>query len=790
MPGTRLSASVVAAIVVLLFFGVGLYLRIAIPYDQVFAGDIIKFAGYDSWYHVRLIENLVHHFPRLVNFDPYTYYPYGQNVFWHPFFDWLVGGITLLCGLGSPSTHTVDIVSAYVPAVLGALTVIPVFLIGKVLFNRWAGVLAAGLIAIMPGESLGRSLLGFTDHHAAEILLSTTAFLFLILAVKSAQERQLTLSYLKNRDWAVVSRPVIYSLLSGIFLGVYLLTWVGGLLILLAIFTYFVVQFMVDHLRRQSTEYLGIVGTLLFLAALVISAPFLTRSTYSVLFTLSPIIAVVALFFLTGMSRLLVKRGLKAAYYPLTLVFLGLVALAVFYLVAPSLLKTMLEPFGFFTPSDVALTITEVHPLLFPEGDFSLSAALYNFTTGIFLSIISLGILIYLVTKQNRPDKNLLIVWSLLMLAAALDQRRYAYYFSINVALLTGYLSWVILQYFGFRSAMAEKVRETGNVTKKLKQQKKREQKTRRRVTKANMALGVVVVFVIVFYPNIGPLPQIGPWPAGAMPAVDTGRYAVFASDSWCNALDWMKDNTPDPFDDPDYYYQLYESPPPGESYEYPESAYGVMAWWDYGHMITRIAHRIPVSNPHQSGADSAAHFFTSQDESSANEICDSLGVGYVIVDNDTSTVKFHGGIVTLSGYSPEKFFEVYYQPQNGKLKGDYFFYPEYYRSLAARLYNFNGSQVIPEQTLVIQYKERVFPDGEPYKEIISLQTFPIYEAAISYIEEQGTANFRIVGRDPFVSPVPLEPLHNYELVYSSDDTVMQSAVGMVPVIKIFKYEN
>jgi dolichyl-diphosphooligosaccharide--protein glycosyltransferase len=478
------------------------------------------------------------------------------------------------------------------------------------------------------------------------------------------------------------------------------------------------------------------------------------------------------------------------AYYPLTLIVFGLVAIMVFYVVDPSLLKSMVQPFGFFTPAGAALTIAEVRPLLFPEGDFSLSTALYNFTTGIFFSIISLGILVYLVIKQNSPDKNLLIVWSLIMLAATLSQRRYAYYFAVNIALLTGYLSWIILQYFGFRKTMAETVRMAGNAGKKLRQRKKREQKSRRPITRTTMVLGVVVVFVIVFYPNIGPLPQIGPWPAGAMPAVDTGRYAVFASDAWYESLDWMNNYTPDPFDDPDFYYEHYEPPPSGESYKYPESAYGIMAWWDYGHMITRVAHRIPVSNPHQYGAADAAQFFTSQDESSANKICDRLGVRYVIVDNDTSTIKFHGGIVTFAGHSPEKFFELYFQPQDGKLKGDYFFYSEYYRSLAARLYNFNGSQVIPEHSLVIHYAEKVFPDGEPFKEIISLQTFPIYEAAVNYVEKQGPANYRIVGRDPFVSPVPLEPFQHYELIYSSDDTVMQPDAGMIPVVKIFKYEK
>ncbi|GAI14766.1 unnamed protein product, partial [marine sediment metagenome] len=53
--------------------------------------------------------------------------------------------------------------------------------------------------------------------------------------------------------------------------------------------------------------------------------------------------------------------------------------------------------------------------------------------------------------------------------------------------------------------------------------------------------------------------------------------------------------------------HELYEAPPQGQKYEYPESSYSVMSWWDYGHWITRIAHRIPISNPFQQGASLSA---------------------------------------------------------------------------------------------------------------------------------------------------------------------------------------
>jgi oligosaccharyl transferase (archaeosortase A-associated) len=431
----KYSPSLLVGIMLCVFFGIALYLRVSLPYDQVFVDGWIKFNGVDAYYHMRLVENLLHHFPQHITFDPYTFYPHGTNVFWPFFFDWLIAGIAWLVGLGSPTQHSIDMVGVYLPAILGAITVIPVYYIGKELFNRWVGVISAGLIAIIPGEFLGRSTLGFTDHHVAEFLFTAITMLFLILAINTARRSHLTFNRLRRRDWSNIIKPLIYSLLAGISLGIYLLSWVGGLLFVFLIFAYFVIQFVIDHLRGKTTDYLGIVGTLSFFIAAVISQPLLPRSSLSPLYVLSFIIAILMPVILFSLSRLMARVKLKPAYYPLTLLGLGLAVLGILYIIDPSLLKSAVERFGIFTPSGASLTILEVHPLLFPTGSFSLSAAWGNFTTGFFLSFISLGILIYSVIKRGEADKALFVVWSLVILAATLGQRRFAYYFAVNVAL-------------------------------------------------------------------------------------------------------------------------------------------------------------------------------------------------------------------------------------------------------------------------------------------------------------------------------------------------------------------
>jgi len=454
-----ISPTLVSGLLVALIFGIALWLRAYLPHDKVFVNNLIKFAGNDSYYHMRLVDNILKNFTHPNTFDPFTNYPHGTTIPWPPFFDWFLAGIIWLLSFGSPSSHFVDVVGVYYPAFLGALTIIPVYFIGKELFNRWVGVIAAGLLAIMPSDFFSRSLLGYTDHHVAEVLFTCLSLLFLILAIKAARTKLVSFEDLIHRDWASVGRPLIYSVVAGVFLGIYMLTWVGGLFFVLLLFMYFIIQSVLDHLRGVSFDYLGIIGTSLFLITTIISLLFLPKTAISSLYFPSFIIATLTPLVLPFLSRLLKNSKMALFYYPLTVLAFSLAVIAIVYLVDPSFLISMLQKLEIFTPSGASLTITEVRPLLFQNGSFTLSIAWHTLTTGFFLSFVSLGILTYLTIKQGDASKTLLLVWSLAMLLATFGQRRFGYYYAVNVALLTGYLAWQALNISGFKDLGAERYR-------------------------------------------------------------------------------------------------------------------------------------------------------------------------------------------------------------------------------------------------------------------------------------------------------------------------------------------
>ncbi len=772
LKANKLPSGIIAGALLTLFFGIALYLRAYLPHDHVFVGDWIKFTSIDAYYQMFLVDNIAHNFPHTTTFTPYLIYPGGSNLGGIHFFNWLLAGIIWVVSLGSPTEHTVDVIGVYFPAVLGALTVIPVYFIGKELFNRWAGVISAGLIVLLPGEFLGRSMLGFTDYHIFETLLTTVTILFLILALKTARQRQLTLDHLKSRDWATSAKPLIYSLFTGVFLGLYLITWSGALLFVFIISVYFIIQFIIDHLRGNSTDYLCVVGIILFLIALIIFLPGSPETLYSIPMVMALLIPPA----LYGISRLMAAKNIKAAYYPLSLVGLGLVTSAVLYIISPSLSSAMLRLFTVFIPSGVQLTTIEMQPILFPRGDFSLSVVWGNFTTSFFLSLISLGILTYFAIKQHNPEKSLLVVWSLVILAATLGQRRFAYYFAVNAAVLTGYLSWQFLQLAGFRDRTSKPAEIPQEAYRRETRLKAKRQSgfhiTSRQVT---MALAVLVIFFMVFFPNIGK-------------AKDTATAAPFApSDAWYSSLSWLKENTPEPFGDPDFYYHL-ETSKEYRPFKYPESAYGVLAWWDYGYWIARIAHRLPNANPGQEPGAVArvAGFFTSQDEESASKIAQEMGTSYVIIDNETATSKFWA-IALWAGQERAVFFDTYYVQQEGKVMPVNLFYPEYYRSMSTRLYNFDGKAVTPDRVLVISHEEKA-GGGEVIKQITSVLSFSSYQEAAAYIASQQSANYKIVSDNPYVSPVPLEALEHYKLVHGSDVHIRLADGNTLPAVKIFEY--
>jgi oligosaccharyl transferase (archaeosortase A-associated) len=762
-----------------LFFGGALYLRVALPYDTVFGGSWVKFTGVDGYYHVRIIESLVRHFPHLNSFDPYMLYPGGMDMgisTHYPFFDYLVAGVAWIIGLGSPSQHTVEVVCAYFPAVLGALMVVPVYFIGRTLANRWAGVVAAGLIATSPGDFLGRSILGFTDHHMAETLFAAVAVMFLVMAVKNAKREPLTLSQLKHPNREGAAKPLIYAALAGLFLGIYLITWMGALLFVLIFTAFLVVQFVADHLRGKPTDYLCLTGTTMFLVAFVIRliVPFHDRDVVALL------IALLVPPLLLAISRLMASRSLKPVYYPLALVVLALGALGLFWAVDRSLFNSMRGYFDIFVWQSDS-TISEMQPLLMSGGDLSLKVVWQSYRFSLIIAIGAFGLLGYWVVKRGESEGLLVMLWTLVILAAALAQRRFTYYFSVNIAVLAGCGTWEVLKYAGVGEGPVQNDVKTGVAKKKAT--KKRHEKPPFRLERRYVytAVAAIAIFSLLYFPTIGT-------------ARRTARGAPYApSDAWCESLTWLRETAPEPFGDADFYYAKYDTP--FDHADYPD-AYGVTSWWDYGYWIVRIGHRVPTLNP--SGQPKiipkVSELLLTQDEASAAQMCEDMGSGFVVVDYlmalvylDSSSGILGGKFAPMVSYSDHEdseFFDIFFAKNeaSGNWEPVLYYLPGFYRSLCVRLFWFGGEAAEPDEYKVVLYKEQL-SEGSVFKLVQSVKTYATYEEALAASRVTGEVKGCIVSDDPSASAVPLEKLQHYRSVHDAG----QYLFGR-PEVRIFQY--
>ncbi len=772
-------------------FLIALFLRVFFNHSNVFASGWVDFQETDNYYHMRQVLMLALHFPHRMLIDPYGFYPGGMNISQPPFFYLLFGFFAWVFGAGSPTQKVIETVGAYLPAILGALVTVPVYFIGKELFNRKAGLIGAALIAILPGAFLWRSMLGFPEYHVTETLFSALAMMFLILALKSSRGRDISFQSLGRRDWGTLRRPLLYSLLAGIALGVYLLTWQGGGLFIFIIFVFAVIQFVIDHLRGKSTDYLCIVAVLSFLIALfMVSASWNGYQFWNLQFA-ALLVGILAFLVLGVISFLMTGRDMKRLWYPAALVVLGAIGAASFYVADPSLFRSILDRLSVFAPSAGMETVAEVQRL-------TISMAWYDFTICLYLALISLAIIAYLVIREGAAEKTLLVIWSLVMLAATLGENRFGYYFAVNVAVLTAYLSWRALQFAGLREAPEgneveensrdRKIEKEERKAKQGKKAKSRREKARKREAAVSVArylnarnfyvsVTLIVVFFLAFYPNIGV-------------AIDRVKANTGVTNDWHESLVWLKDNTPDPFNNPGFYYEPYQRPPAGGAYQYPASAYGVMSWWDYGYFITYIAHRIPNANPSQAGATDAGLFFTAQDEASGNQILDRLGSKYVVIDDAMMVGKFYA-MAVWAGKSQSQFFDVFYQStQTGTLQAVILYYPEYYQSMCSRLYLFAGKEWVPQQVVAISWTERQLTstDGSTFtaKVISDQQSFSSYDTAKVFIDSHPA--YRIVSSNPLSSPVPLQKLGHYKLIHQSPTTVATQQTGNISEVEIFQY--
>ena len=683
---------------------VSLSLRVAVPWGHVFRPEGTRFQGPDAWYYARLVEHRVANFPKALSHDPYLAHPEGADVPVGPLFDFAVAGAALVLGAGRPSPALVESVCAGAPALLGALILLPAFFLARRLWGEAAGWISALLVAVLPGQFLSRSLLGYTDHHVAESLLALLCISALARALQDSGEN------VQAARHAMLRRGFE----AGIWLGIYLLVWQGGALLVLILALWVAAQDVSDSLRGRAPRALH-AALLCFVTALGIVAPFSdgVRVPSRHLAALGGAVAGTAA--LTGLAWAVRRLGSGRRIEAPLIAALGLGAAVLSGSVFPGLLLDIRLNLARFWPHGGGATVGEMIPLL-DNGPAWLSLW-REYTTATLGAAAGLAILGTRALREGRGGEVLLALWSLATLVMTLGQWRFSYYLAVNVALLCG------LAVASAMDALSEASRIRG---------------------RGLVACGLGLALA-------GPGLRVAAVQAGQ----DLGPRK-----GWIEALERFRQATPEPFGDAASYLAAPGAP-------LPRSAYGVMAWWDYGYWILRIAHRVPIANPTQHGAATAARFFLAQDETAAGAVMEKAGALYVLVGEDLPFRKTGPSTVaagTMSALAPwigepaSRYVAAFQVPgTDGSPRSILLYPPEYFRSMCVRLWAFpHGSAGAPEKAWDFSSV-----DEGGREKITRSFVFNSSREALDFLARQ-PAGFRIGSPDPEQPCVPLEPLASY----------------------------
>jgi len=769
---------------------VSLFLRTYYNWKLVFTDNGVVFSSEtDAWYHMMLARGVVINHQRLW-FDPMTNFPNGTTLHFGPFHSWAIALVSEILGLGNPSMHLVDTVGAIMPAVLGALLVFPIYFIGRELAGKSCGLISALIIAVIPGQVFSRTTLGFTDHHAAEILLSTIAMMFLLMALRSG--RRMTFDSLKD-DWSKFKSPLIFSALSGLFLGLYIDAWSSGFLFVGVILFFVFWQSIFDHMKGKSVDYLGIIAAIAFIVAIIPILPFVkpyygfNHYYYSLFQPTSLLIGAAAALVFALLSRYLNQKGLKRYYYPGSIAAATLIGTGILYIAIPQFTRPLLAGLSIFQQkTGGAATIGEASPLFanvnnvltwFPgigwiEGIFSfhtnsmIALLLSTFT----FALVALLLLAFRNIWRQRPVDIAILSWSLIMLVMILAQNRFGYYYGVNVAVLTAFLVVYILQKLGIEDMDLD----IGNL------------KDPSRLVRSNLKTiaAAIFIFALIILPSMS-------W------STVYARGASGPESDWLTSTAWLKDNTPSPGME---LYEKYQYPASGK-YEYPDSAYGIRSWWDYGHLIEVVGHRIPNANPFQQGIGSVTQntpgsspFFLAENESQAEKVLAELdqnrsrymNTKYVMVDQQMATGKFHA-MAAWSGISNSNYLGGFLQEQGGEYGQFQIWREPYFKSMTARMFFFDGSEMAGNQGIGLSYKGVEMEEGVIVPVLTEApkisSNFTELEEFVRTSKEKGYMA-EIGSTSPAVSAIPLEALQHFRLVHESETPVTSSGQKWVKIFE------
>ena len=543
-------------------------------------------SGPDPYYNMRLVSNTVQtgRFPYYSSNDPLLAYPIGNSGGRGPIMVMSAIEFSKLLVPFMSEANAIGYAMQFLPALCGALLVFPVYFIGKILFGKKAGLIAALLIALIPihissGHGSAYSLF---DHDSFNLLLYFLTFLFFIKSIK-------------EKD---MGRSILYALLAGIPLAALSMVWVEAEYLYTIIAIYVIVQLLIDIFMNKLEERFALNGFLVLFTGVLVSWP--VTSARGVILSFPFYLAIGVLIF-GGLCILFKRKKIPwVASFPLIAAIAGAVAAFLYVVYAYPNKFTIFSSLGKIAGimygtgiygTKVSLTIAEA-------GTYNMSRTVMSYGPAVYwLAWAGFAFLIYQYVKQKeRRDYLFLLTLFVIDIWLTSTAGRFLNDMVPIIALLAGSIIWLLISKIDYKQ-MARNIRNAGGGIRGI-----------RKSVKIYHIFGVLFIAFLILIPN-GYLALDAAVPSAASKnGTSNLKYDFFGKNAssafgsssfkeqyWVAAYSWLNKqdtNITDPSKRPAY-----------------------ISWWDYGFYEVAVGAHPTVADNFQDGIPTAANFHTATSE-------------------------------------------------------------------------------------------------------------------------------------------------------------------------------
>lgn len=585
----------------------------AYPIIQQFGNLYVYAGGSDSYYHSRVMQYIIANHTNLI-FDPLLHYPIGAINPREPLFDWMnaILGIVFAPLFGGNAVNAGAFFLNLQAPLWAALTVFPIYLIGKEVGDRRTGLIAAIIFPFLPA-TINESIFGYANYLSFYTFVILVVLYSYIRLVKAVGSRRWVENYRSSKSiWAGLrgfirnDRPAVkWAVFTGVAFGALALSWQGYTYVIAIIGVFIILAMVIERIRKIDSFGLYVSTWIVGLVGFPIAMPYYYfQHEFAGWFDL-PLLLFFGILLL--LLPFLFMRDLPWVVSIPTVVGVYLVAAAALFFVQPTYFSDIITGQGYFIKNLIYSTVAEAQ-----APSFDTLVISYGIVT-FFLAFVGLGLVVWeLVRTRFRRWTLVFLIFAVLSLYLP---------FSASKFLLLGAPAFALLP--------AEALRRFWDMGRyaELRQSMRSLTDTRSRLGAFRRSFKVRHILIIllvvgILVPNIWYGIDAG-IPSNNKAAASTQVYDSIPSwlqpfpasqaSSWYFGAAGSSLDTPNLYDSAAYSWlgqQDVATPEPQRP--------AFVSWWDYGFQAIDQGDHPAVADNFQNGIDPSGQFLLAQNQSIA----------------------------------------------------------------------------------------------------------------------------------------------------------------------------